>query len=730
MNDLLIKTGTLLDNKPDTAYKLLNYINIDENDYENYIEKLRQLVKISVLIFNDLSQIETYIDKIQSIIELENDSIPKSSLYNMLAILFSLQGKYELAIKNVNFALNCADKEEDKDIRLKILNNQAYIYNKMGFTDKAKKILIKEINTFENDLRSLNFSNIFLTLGIIHKEDKQLNIALYFFKRSLENAVQNNHVLNQYLALTNISLLYKDVKDYKNAKKHLIESLELAKMTNSYSNVIITSEYLIEIYMKEYNYGSAMRLIYYMEDYILNNKENIDNIDIYYYAAKLYNFYKKKQKAIEMYKIYIELSQKNKKEITKQYENLAKYKFNISEDHEKMLDIYEKDNNLMIKKKKVSKLRQNIKIVNDISKLITKVPDIDYILKMLFPAIKKLVKTDALVIFTNDKKNKTIKTQTVEIIQGKNSIREKFININDETSIVAYCVRNKSPIFSNDYKNEMHKFKKTRNTENKTDIRSLIMLPLLVGEELIGGISVQSNEKNAYNDDNYNILTTLSSHIAIAVKNSIELNTLNIEIENSKKSQQELINLNKRLSNISYVDALTKIPNRRNFFEKLNMSLERCKQTQNNMVTLIIDIDFFKEYNDNYGHLAGDTCIKEVANTINNYLVDCGYYMARYGGDEFTAILEGVNIKEANSICTNITDAVKNLNLKHEYSKITDRVSVSIGAYGFTPNEFSDIKNIIQKTDEELYKAKDLGKNCHSVRFSEADFYVRGQIIL
>lgn len=175
--------------------------------------------------------------------------------------------------------------------------------------------------------------------------------------------------------------------------------------------------------------------------------------------------------------------------------------------------------------------------------------------------------------------------------------------------------------------------------------------------------------------------------------------------------KSELEQKNKELERLSSQDGLTGIPNRRIFDETLANEWKRAVRDHKPLSLLLIDIDFFKPYNDNYGHQGGDDCLKKVAQTLRKTLKRGGDMVARYGGEEFAVILPATDANGASVIARELCDAVGALNMSHEYSEAADHVTISVGVASLMPKGSDSPCELITLADEALYEAKEQGRN-------------------
>jgi diguanylate cyclase (GGDEF)-like protein len=173
---------------------------------------------------------------------------------------------------------------------------------------------------------------------------------------------------------------------------------------------------------------------------------------------------------------------------------------------------------------------------------------------------------------------------------------------------------------------------------------------------------------------------------------------------------QELEIANCKFEKLSTTDGLTGIANRRHFDEVLDFEWERALR-QNQILALgLLDVDWFKKYNDFYGHQMGDECLKQVAKVLTENISRTGDLVARYGGEEFVFILPATNCDTALQIAQKICQAFEKLGFSHELSEF-DFVSVSIGVAAIIPTANIQPKNLIQMADSALYLAKEQGRN-------------------
>ena len=177
-----------------------------------------------------------------------------------------------------------------------------------------------------------------------------------------------------------------------------------------------------------------------------------------------------------------------------------------------------------------------------------------------------------------------------------------------------------------------------------------------------------------------------------------------------RKTEKELVSVNKRLSHLARRDSLTGLANRRLFDQTLSQEIRRAARQRSVLSLIMTDIDYFKNYNDGLGHVAGDKCLKGIGATIDAVFQRAGDLTARYGGEEFVIILPGANKEDALSEAQRLKDAIEELNVPHPDSDIAKRVTMSMGI-STIENSLIDMSEFIQQADKALYKAKAQGRN-------------------
>jgi diguanylate cyclase len=202
-------------------------------------------------------------------------------------------------------------------------------------------------------------------------------------------------------------------------------------------------------------------------------------------------------------------------------------------------------------------------------------------------------------------------------------------------------------------------------------------------------------------------------HLSIYIANSnAAVRELNVSLIKLQESEQELNKANEILNTLSYIDGLTGIGNRRHFDDVLNKEWSNLLTTNSQITLLMFDIDYFKKYNDTYGHLAGDQCLQIITSAIKDLVANNPYStFCRYGGEEFAIIFTKTKLDKGIAIAELIQKKIQSLKIAHRSSEITDIVTISIGIANIIPSLETQPKDLIHLADTCLYTSKTKGRN-------------------
>ncbi|MCR9145240.1 MAG: diguanylate cyclase [bacterium] len=232
------------------------------------------------------------------------------------------------------------------------------------------------------------------------------------------------------------------------------------------------------------------------------------------------------------------------------------------------------------------------------------------------------------------------------------------------------------------------------------------------------GLAPEADIVSQYDINDYRTKTELSqtrlmTSLTVAIRSYIQ-------IRKFIRVNQELEESRRRMEQLAVTDGLTALVNRRYFDEQLIVEWARARRTRSTLALMMADVDHFKDYNDTYGHPAGDVCLRRIADCLQSVLHRAGDVVARYGGEEFAVILPATDYFGAGALATQMRDAVLALKIPHSASPVASVVTISIGVAAAEPTAHDpnfpedsgeDLAELLMYADHALYQAKRSGRN-------------------
>lgn len=344
------------------------------------------------------------------------------------------------------------------------------------------------------------------------------------------------------------------------------------------------------------------------------------------------------------------------------------------------------------------KLRLQLERDKLISTVIEKIRlslDLNYILQTTVEEVRQFLNIDRVLIYRYENQNSgEIMVEAVN--EDYNSFLDNNFNIilADNTrnlnKIAFYLAKSiiVLPLWQYELNSEITNILSPQNQKNNQENN----------KKLWGQIIVQSYSKHRYwKQWERDFITQVGNHVSIAIQQS--------------EIHQQLQETNLELLKLACSDGLTGVHNRRHFDKTLQNEWSRMARKNQPMSLVMCDIDYFKAYNDTYGHLQGDLCLKEIAKAIQSACQRASDFCARYGGEEFAVILPHTYASGALIVAQQIQSQVASLNLPHCTSSVSHRVTLSLGVSTIFPFPDGNPFSLVQKADTALYRAKAIGRN-------------------
>jgi diguanylate cyclase (GGDEF)-like protein len=210
--------------------------------------------------------------------------------------------------------------------------------------------------------------------------------------------------------------------------------------------------------------------------------------------------------------------------------------------------------------------------------------------------------------------------------------------------------------------------------------------------------------ENAFDESDMRKLSRYRRH---AVSALVKART----VQQLRETSDKLIQANRELHRLSSRDGLTGVANRRYLDEMIDIEWQRAKRLETETAFLMIDIDYFKRYNDEFGHQRGDDCLKAVARVLERGVDRSADFVARYGGEEFVVLLPATGLEGAFIVAERLRVAVESLEIRHPTSDVSNVITVSIGVASILYSSDETLASLIDTADRALYSAKQRGRN-------------------
>lgn len=685
------------------AYNLSNDINYKKGQMESSLA-----LGVNIWQKGELEESIEYLMNSLEIAEALKDEVNIMKCLNALGNCYFDFQNYQIALNYYNKTLIIAKKCEDKLIEALSLNNIGEIFNKLKSYKEALKYYFESMKMLE-ELNDFRMNIVELNIGDIYYHFKDYEKAEFYIRKSLKSLKKEKYIKGEVECYIKLGRIRCKQKQIEKAKKYYNQALDIIDKA---SYKIEKIDILMDLQKISYEENKFEKSVEYLNNALeiakeLKIKAKISMICVT--LAKLYEGVNQYKEALKYYKIYHDiekdetvLREENKLKSLKIQMTMEQTKSEREIYRLKNIELNEKNDELEKKTLELEKSYEDVKIISQIGKNITATLDLDEIFKMVYSCLKNLMNVNTFGVGLYNKESRDIEYKYFV----KNDIKLPIFtqSIDSEYSIAAECIRNNKAIVINNlfehFKNDYNKYfldYKNFGKKLKTSVQSVIYCPLVIEDNVIGMITVQSDKKNAYSQYNLNTINALASYIAIAINNAFK--------------SQKLEKANEKLLNLSQMDPLTGILNRRRFIEIIDMEWKHCRRISEHLSVIMIDIDKFKEYNDNYGHLAGDSVIIKIAKTIKEALKRSTDYVARYGGDEFIVVLPSTDKEGAVVVANKIKNQIAELKLEHKYSTISNIVTLTLGVSTMIPKTEKRVEELIHMADEALYLAKSKGRN-------------------
>lgn len=626
--------------------------------------------------------------------------------YRVIGLVYAYLGQLQESLATNLKGLELVKKhhltlteENETPLAFIFLNNIATLYTYLTRSEEALNYYLEAL-PYVRDTSITSQILIYANIGMTYTDLNQTDNALHYLGKSLALTEKKSlDPVHLQLCHTGFALAYQKLNDAKSAMMHFETALMYAVQTGSklehLSALIDISRYLVS------ESRIPLALVYLNQAIPLGEAIEAKELlrTAYQLAATCYEKQEEFAASLQAYKNYMDMNkQVVSSELIAQLDAFSTT-YQI-EQAQKDAEIYKlknvalKEMNEAIEEKarQLEASHRNMAVLSQIGQEITATLEIETVLKTIYERLRNLMALDVFAIALYDAELNQLDFRLF-IAQSKR-LPPFEVKLDEMTeSYAATCIQKREGILINNLDPKIYKFHSVVANANEREYpRSLIYHPLIIGTDIIGVMTVQCNQLDAYNAQDLEIVKILASYIAIALNNSRKSDALKAAIE--------------ELEVLSTTDPLTGLYNRRYMIQQLEREAVRYQRYLHPFTLLIADIDHFKIINDTYGHDCGDFVLQQLAIDLKAHL-RCQDFVARWGGEEFLVLLTETDEDAAIQLAERLLKTVAETSFI--YKDVTLKITLTIGSASY--HNTTTIEETIKKADRALYDGKRNGRN-------------------
>jgi diguanylate cyclase (GGDEF)-like protein len=641
-----------------------------------------------------------HFQKSLALFEAEGESLGLMKVYNALGAAHHDLGSFETAMDYYTRSLETA-REKGNALREAItLNNIGEICLDRGDFKEGLDYFLRAYETVMELEDPELVANVLINIGSSFQRMENWNLARDFSEKALAITLgSGDHHLEAQAHLV-LGRIAGSSDKLEEAERHYLESLRL---TDALGNEKWHVQVLLELGSLEAKRGDLEGAL----EHYRNALAGAELLGTKVLLKEAYERLSEAHEALGDYQIAFDYYRRHARfERESQSEDTSRKIKNITVQYEvdrtrQEAEIYRLRNiELKQKTEALEELNAQLLSISELGKRVTSSLDIDSVVSTVRQSLERHLDTTVFGIAVYLEEDDSLDWKAF-YDRGKR-LHRPVNKLNPRRNFAAWCIRHRQVLSMNDVATEHHRYLEGERSIHGTGAESLVFIPLTIEERVIGILTVQSYEKNAYSARHLALLEALGPYIGIAIENGLihdRLAELNREILGEKAELEKTAH---RTSHLANHDSLTGLPNRRLLFELLQKSFAMASRNGTSVGIIFVDLDDFKPINDRFGHLAGDAVLIEIAERLR-LCMRSSDTVARVGGDEFVVVLTNVRgATDTGLAMAKIAEVVtKPLAVGGEQCVI----GLSMGVSMF-PGDGSSIEEILGRADAAMYGAK------------------------
>ncbi|MDN5351561.1 MAG: hypothetical protein PWQ12_480 [Clostridiales bacterium] len=610
----------------------------------------------------------------------------KMKVCNLLGSINSGMSRHALGLDYYHQALQLAIARGNTALKGSLINNIAILYSLMKMYDRARAYFLESQELSQKDY---NYFNYFMTthnlLDLALEQNEKDRVVFHYEEAKEVYTLKKD--LHRYKGTWHLieAKYYRAIGDYDAALEKLEETMNAFLVDDDGNGISEAHLEKAKNYLGKGDFEAACAVCVTVAE---ESREK-GNYELERESLKLYLTIQKQLLSDQVLKDPDRMAIR----LIELDDLLLKNLFEVS--------VYQIEENLEVELRRESRERsdrliENMRFIYEISKELSSEQDYHALIKLIIEKLKSFVSFDALVIGLYDPERALIYDR---VAYHNDKIENSFeVSVENKSSLAAWVIRHNRDIYTgrnshlaiDDFEPVQMNF-----PGMKIPYETVYYAPLVVEQSIIGVFSLQKYEVNGLDSYQIEMLRAIASYVAIAINNALKTQKMQL--------------LNEELANQSRRDGLSGLLNRRALNDDLMHLVSIGKEDALSLATIMCDIDYFKEFNDYYGHVEGDDVIRQVSEVLMHSAEDMTPYVYRYGGDEFLMLFIGKDEEAVHSVGINILNGVKQRNIQHLEKGIEGMVTVSIGIAFF--DALIDEDDVLKGADTALYASKRKGRN-------------------
>ncbi|MBU0928601.1 MAG: GGDEF domain-containing protein [Spirochaetes bacterium] len=644
----------------------------------------------------------------QRLFEELGDVVGLCRALNALGVYNHFIFRLDKAVDFYTKSLDTAKANGIKDREIVAMGNIGELCLELGNPQEALEYLIPAYDEMPDDFNQGNVADCLRNIGQCFLQMDNLLLAGEFTRKSYELAKRAGETIIAADSLETLATVSIALGELAEAERLVATGLSLAGETGNLSqraSLLIVRGTILNCMGRP---GDA--LVVLLEAAGLCQDINLKSklFKAHEQLSKSYEYLGDHSKALEYYKRFaIFRAQVQHEDSTKRLRSIQTQ--TDMESARQEAEIYRLRNiDLKGKTEELEEINSQIVSISRIGRRVTASLDFNTVVQTMYDCLKPFLHMDmfGIALYDGDR-NQLVYKRYYEDGERRHEHR---INADSESSFAAWAFRNRKPVLIANKDAEYSSYLSKPSTRKGAAAQSVVCMPLAIEGRIIGVMTIQNHEANAYAPKNLSFIEALAPYVGIAVENAIihdRLEILNKALSDEKRSLERAT---LKISHLANHDTLTGLPNRRLLFELMAKSVESARRTGGRIGVVFIDLDDFKPINDRFGHAAGDSALVAMSDRLRG-LVRASDIVARIGGDEFVAVI--TNVKTRESIEMVARKVLDECSKPLSFSGKSCLVGMSMGISVF-PDDGEAIEDLVNRADAAMYGVKHVNKNAYA----------------